>query len=336
MLGMDCNGTTDRLVSVVIPTYERPEYLEGAIRTALKQSHESIEVIVVDDGSTNQYAREIVDSFPEIVTCIQHEKNKGLSAARNTGIKKSNGNFIAFLDDDDRWHRKKLEYQVSALDQDHKVGLATCLVASITPNNNIVHCETGAPEGDCSEKILIGNIIGTPSRVLIRKECFGEIGMFDESLPTKQDWDLYLRLCQEWNVVAVEDHLCFRTIHESMSSSPESARRDNRTILEKHETLLRNKGCWDQAQAEIEDRVGRGFLRQKDLQTSRRHFKKALQKDPTVGRVLLYFLTLTHPAIVERLRTIKREVSIRMSDCSNQNVLDGAVLEMNPEKTRDD
>lgn len=321
------NDRSETLVSVVIPTYERPEYIRGAIQTALGQTYDNIEVIVVDDGSSESYADEIVAESPESVTCIRHDKNKGLSAARNTGIRNANGEYVAFLDDDDRWHKTKIARQVSALNENKDAGLATCLVVVLTPDNEVVHCETDAPSGDCSESMLIGNQIGTPSRVLVRQECFDDIGTFDESLPTKQDWDFYLRLCQEWEIASVEDHLCFRTIHESMSSSPEAARRDNGAILKKHEDLLRNKGYWKQAQAEIEERVGRAYMRNGDLRTGRKHFLEALRKAPTVRRVPLYFLTITNPDTVKKLRTIKRRMSIRRSGCSDRNLLNEVVFE---------
>jgi glycosyltransferase involved in cell wall biosynthesis len=314
------------LVSVVIPTYERPQFLEGAIRTSLAQTYENTEIIVVDDGSSEQYADEIVSDFPEGVTCIQHDENKGPSAARNTGIREANGEYVAFLDDDDRWHETKISRQVEALERDHTAGLATCLVAAITPDGDLVHCETSAPSGDCSDKILIGNQIGTPSRVLVRRECFDDIGTFDESLPTKQDWDFYIRLCQEWNIVAVEDYICFRTVHESLSSSPKSAKRDNQVIVEKHEDLIRRNGCWEHTQAEIEERVGRAYLRQRDRRKARTHFREALRKDLTSRRVPLYLLTFTPQTVVEKLRTIKRGISIRRSDCSRKELLDKVVF----------
>lgn len=313
------------LISVVITTYERPQFLRGAIETALGQTYKNIEVIVVDDGSNERYAKTIVGEFSDTVRCIRHEQNKGLSAARNTGIKKSDGDYIAFLDDDDRWHKTKIARQVSILENDETVGLVTCLVASITPDNELVHCERSAPSGDCSETMLLGNRIGTPSRVLVWQECFEDIGIFDESLPTKQDWDFYLRLCQEWNVAAVTDHLCFRTIHESLSSSPESAMRDNQAIIEKHEDLLRSRGYWDQAQAEIEEQVGRTYLRQRDRPKARTYFREALQKDPTLGRVPLYLLTFTPSTVVEKLRTVKRGISIRRNGCSRTELFEGVV-----------
>jgi hypothetical protein len=178
--------------------------------------------------------------------------------------------------------------------------------------------------------MLIGNQIGTPSRVLVRQECFDDIGVFDESLPTKQDWDFYIRLCQEWNIAAVEDHLCFRTIHDSMSSSPESALQDNKLILDKHENLIQRRGYWQQSQAEIEERVGRAYMRQRKIRRARKHFAKSLWKDSTIGRILLYMLTFTHPGIVERMRTLKRKISIEKNGCGDFGQIDDFIMEETP------
>ncbi|MDL0132508.1 glycosyltransferase family 2 protein [Halobacterium salinarum] len=305
------------LVSVVIPTYERSEYLEGAIKTALGQTYDNIEIVVVDDGSSNQYADKIAAEFSGSVKCVRHEENKGLSAARNTGIRESNGEYIAFLDDDDRWHKMKIARQVSALEKDATAGLATCLVVSITPENEIVHCERSAPSGDCSDEILINNKIGTPSRVLVRQECFEEIGVFDESLPTKQDWDFYLRLCQEWNVTAVEDHLCFRVIHDSMSSSSSALERDKNTILEKHEKRIRNSGLWKQAKAAVSEEIGRSYLDEGELRKARNYLHQSLMHF-SIRRLVLTLLSYTHPIVIQNSIRLKR--TLAQYNCKKQSI----------------
>jgi glycosyltransferase involved in cell wall biosynthesis len=313
-------------VSIVIPTYERREFLRGAIKTALGQSYDDIDVTVIDDGSTEQYADGIVADFPATVRCISHEENRGLSAARNTGVRESSGEYIAFLDDDDRWHREKIARQVDALKQNETAGLATCLVAAITPDNELIHCERSAPSGDCSDSILVGNQIGTPSRVIVRRDAFESVDGFDESLQTKQDWDLYIRLCQEWTIAAVSSHLCFRTVHDSMSSSPESARRDNAAILDKHAELIQEKDRWDQAQGEVAERVGRAYLGYGDRSNARAQFRMALRNAPTGYRALLYLLTFTPHAVVRKIRELKRQRSIRQSGCDDDATTDGVLF----------
>jgi glycosyltransferase involved in cell wall biosynthesis len=314
---LDTNES-ETLVSVVIPTYERQEYLRGAIQTALGQTYDPIEVIVVDDGSSEPYAAEIVADFPESVMCIRHDKNQGLSAARNTGIQAANGEYIAFLDDDDRWNKDKIGRQVSILSEHKEAGLATCLVVSITPNKEIVHCEPDAPSGDCLESMLIGNQIGTPSKVLVRKDCFDNIGFFDESLPTKQDWDLYIRLCKEWSVVAISDYLCFRTIHESMSSSSRALERDKKKILQKHKDVIKKKGMWKQARSSVDEEIGRSYL-QENLNKARKYLRRSLSV-VTSRRLVLLSLSYTHPVFVNKCIRLKRLISRYKSDCSRVSV----------------
>jgi glycosyltransferase involved in cell wall biosynthesis len=307
-------------VSVVIPTFERPKFLSGAIETALNQTQSDLEIVVVDDGSTRSYAKDIVAKYPGWVHCVNHDENRGLSAARNTGIRESEGKYVAFLDDDDRWHKTKLTRQVDAMERSEGAGLTTCLVTAISPENKIIHCETDASSGDCSDQILIGNCIGTPSRILVRRECLDDVGGFDESLPTKQDWDFYIRACQNWKVVAVENHLCFRTVHESMSSSPKSTKQDNSLILEKHEELIRERGYWHQARAEVAERVARAFLQSGDLKSARKHLENSFSLQPTKRRGLLFLLTFTHPKVVKSVITVKRILSLRVKGCSTFDV----------------
>ncbi|MDG5818588.1 glycosyltransferase family 2 protein [Natronococcus sp. A-GB7] len=285
-------------VSVVIPTYERPAFLEGAIETALDQTYDDLEVIVVDDGSETAYVGRIVDDYPDRVVGIEHEENRGLSAARNTGIDRASGEYVAFLDDDDRWDETKIERQVRCVDSSDDVGLVTCLSVSVTPDGEVIHVERDVPSGDLSDAMLRKNLIGSPSRVLVRRTALEEIGGFDENLPTKQDWDLYIRLCQRWHVGAVDDHLCFRTSHESMSSSPEAVTRDYRAVLEKHESLIRERGYWKPATAAIAERAGRAYLDHDELRSARSALKAALSAEPTKRRAALLALSYTHPAVV--------------------------------------
>ncbi|ELY54562.1 family 2 glycosyl transferase [Natronococcus amylolyticus DSM 10524] len=285
-------------VSVVIPTYERPAFLEGAVETALAQTYDDLEVIVVDDGSETDYLGAVVDEYPERVVGIEHEENRGLSAARNTGIERASGECVAFLDDDDRWHETKIERQVRRLESDDRVGLVTCLSVSVTPDGEVIHVERDAPSGDLSDAMLRKNLLGSPSRVLARRAALEEADGFDENLPTKQDWDLYIRLCQRWHVGAVDDHLCFRTSHESMSSSPEAVTRDYRAVLEKHESLIRERGYWEPATAAVAERAGRAYLDHDELRSARSALKAALYAEPTKRRAALLALSYTHPAVV--------------------------------------
>jgi glycosyltransferase involved in cell wall biosynthesis len=307
-------------VSVVIPTYERPEFLDGAIETALGQTYNSVAVVVVDDGSSTDYAQQVVANYSERVRCVSHAENRGLSAARNTGIEAASGDCIAFLDDDDRWHRTKIERQIDALERDPSAGLATCLTVSITPDGEVMRCEPGRPSGDLADRTLISNVIGTPSRVLVRGECFDDVGTFDESLSTKQDWDLYLRLCQRWTVALVDDHLCFRTVHESMSSDPAAGERDNQKILQKHEDAIKRRGNWNRALADYHEQIGRAYLHSGNPVRAREHLSAGLDRQVTAWKALLFASSFTTPGVFRTAVALKRKVESFRNDCTRISI----------------
>jgi len=304
-------------VSVLIPTYNRPEFLKGAIQTVLHQTYTDLEVIIVDDGSETDYARETVGEYGDAaVRLVEHEENRGLSAARNTGIEHSQGKYIALLDDDDRWHEQKLDRQVAVLESNPDVGLVTCCLVSVSPEGEILRCEESKPSGDLSKTIFRKNVIGTPSRVLIRSECFEEVGTFDEELPTKQDWELYIRICQKWRVCCLEEVLCFRTVHESMSSDSSDAERDLMRIRERYREEIKACGMWDESMAAYHKKVGVTYLFAGDREAGKSHLRRVLDYKRTTGTVAIFLLGfLPHPGFRAVVRT-KRAIERLFHSCS--------------------
>jgi glycosyltransferase involved in cell wall biosynthesis len=298
-------------MSAVIPTYNRPGYLDGAIESALNQTIDDLEVVVVDDGSDTDYASDICGIYAESVRCVSHDRNQGLSAARNTGIEAADGEFVAFLDDDDRWHPQKVEQQVKILETNSDAGIATCLLASVTPDGELVRCEAHRPDGDLSETVLVQNPIGTPSRVLVRASALSSVGGFDESLPTKQDWDFYIRLCQEWEVVCLTDHLCYRTVHDSMSSDPGDAVRDNRRVIEKHRERIESKGLTEEVMSYYHFKVGRTYLEHGDRHRAGKHLRKSLRRAFDVRALSIYLLTFLPTGAFKQVLNLKRQVETR-------------------------
>ena len=198
-------------VSVIIPTFNRAHLLSNAISSVLKQSFTKFELIVVDDASTDQTEKIISGINDPRIVYIKHALNRGGAAARNAGIRKSRGPYVAFLDSDDEWYKWKLEAQMKIFER------------TLNPNLGVVYCgmrvhdhRTGrirdirpVIRGDLSKDILYGHPPGMNggSGILVRKSCFEEIGYFDTDLKAGQDWDLSLRLAQKFSFDFVDQIL---------------------------------------------------------------------------------------------------------------------------------
>lgn len=184
-------------VSIVIPTHNRAELLKRAINSVLRQTFEDFELIVVDDASSDN-TPEVVESINDgRIRYVRLKKNSGGPVARNTGIKKARGEFIALLDDDDEWLPNRLELQIEKFEGLEKD------VGVVYGGFYYVSQDTGAIlgkripryRGNVYTHFLKENFVGSPT-LLIRKECFKKAGLFDPELKSSQDWDMWLRIAK--------------------------------------------------------------------------------------------------------------------------------------------
>jgi len=218
---------SDIVVSVIIPTYNRANLLVGAIRSVLAQSYRDFEIIVSDDGSTDD-TKEAIAKFGDKVKYIYNE-NSGLpSVARNAGLNIANGKYIAFLDSDDLWLPDKLNTQSVIMENNPSVGMV-CSNAIIYGNDSLEkrYLEPGqGKSGDVFSNLLKNNFIIT-STCLIRKDILEQLGRFTESrlLRGIEDYDLWLRVARTWNVIYIDEPLVYyRDIpRESIRSNQDAA-----------------------------------------------------------------------------------------------------------------
>jgi glycosyltransferase involved in cell wall biosynthesis len=207
--GAHVNKLESPTVSVVIPTYNRAHLLVRSIQSVLNQSYQDFEIIVVDDGSTDN-TEEVIKSFnDERVKYIRHEGNKGNAAARNTGIKVAKGEYVAFQDSDDEWLPKKLEKQVNllrSLPETFAVVYSGFYKIVDGEKFYIPSSEIYPREGNIHSSLLKGNFIGTPS-ILVRKSALLCVGFFDEKLPRLVDWDLVIRLSKKYQFKLIDEPL---------------------------------------------------------------------------------------------------------------------------------
>jgi glycosyltransferase involved in cell wall biosynthesis len=193
-------------VSVIIPTYNRLPMLKEAVESVLAQDFEDFELIVVDDGSTDGTVDEIT-RYGGRVKLLQHKENRGVSAARNSGILHARGKYIGFLDSDDLWVKGKLKTQVNFLDENPQYPL--CYTDEIwirrgkRVNPMVKHAKFS---GWILEKCLPLCII-SPSSALMRKTLFSKVGLFDEALPVCEDYDLWLRVSVRFPIFFINKKL---------------------------------------------------------------------------------------------------------------------------------
>ena len=199
----------DYKISIVIPTFNRIGSLPRALDSALNQTYQPSEIIVVDNGSSDGTTKLLRERYPSIRLLI--EKKLGVSAARNKGIRHSKFQWIALLDSDDAWDKTKLEKQKNALassqDQFRLVHTNEIWIRNGNKFNQMKkHQKFG---GDIFNNCLSLCCI-SPSSVLINKNIFKEVGYFDESLPVCEDYDLWLKICSQEKILFINQKLTLK------------------------------------------------------------------------------------------------------------------------------
>lgn len=180
-------------ISVIIPTHNRSDLLPLTLESVLVQTYPNLEIIVVDDGSTDNTA-EIIAPYTGRVMYLR-QANKGPGAARNTGIQHASGDYLTFLDDDDLIMPEKLARQAQLLAAKPEAGVVYCGFYTMDESGNYLDKAWSLPEGAILKELICGDFIWTGAP-LIRRHCLEQVGQFDESLLTSQDWDMWLRLAQ--------------------------------------------------------------------------------------------------------------------------------------------
>ena len=199
----------DPLVSVIIPTYNRAAWVAEAVVSVLAQTYRNLELIVVDDGSTDATLEALARFFGQI-KLLRQPQSQGVSAARNLGATVARGKWLAFLDSDDLWRPEKLARQINYL-REHP-GLRLCQTEEIWVRNGV---RVNPPD---THRKVAGDIflpslercLVSPSAVIMQRWLFEEMGGFDEALPAAEDYDLWLRISWRYPVGLVPEPLVIK------------------------------------------------------------------------------------------------------------------------------
>ncbi len=245
-------------ISIVIPNCNHGCYIADAINSLLSQTYPDYEIIVVDDGSTDQ-SRKIISSFGDKVRAI-YQHNQGLSAARNTGIRAAQGSYIGVLDADDMVEPEFMSTLVSLLESQPDADGIYCGFRFVDQlNNPLPQIEARTISPDRLYKTLVEGNFLVPESMFVRKYCYDEVGLFDTSLQALEDFDMWLRITSRFKIVSTTKILTrHRVVTGSMSSDPTRQFQNRLRVIRKHfgaEPVP--GGVWSDAQRRA---YGRAYL----------------------------------------------------------------------------
>lgn len=262
-------------VSIVLPTYNRAHVIGRAIKSVLDQTFQDFELIVVDDGSTDNTHSVVESAHDPRVRYVAHEKNRGLSAGRNTGARAARATYIANQDSDDVWDRDKLKREVAALDAaGAHVGVVYSRIEKDFSDGKkeYIPSDERGTSGDIHERLLKGNFI-TMQAALMKKECFEKVGGFDESLQALQDWDFWIRVSAYYEFVYVPEVGVRVAISSDSITRNKKKRLEARSrIIEKHREELRR---YPRILAHHVFRAGHAYALSGDMSRARQYLREA-------------------------------------------------------------
>lgn len=222
-------------VSVILPTYNQAAYLAQAIESVRRQTCTDWELIVVDDGSTDETPRVLDACHDDSRIRVIRKTHAERAVARNHGIASSSAPYVAFLDADDVWFPEKLDEQVAALRRREDAALCYTFTRRISGSGALLNeaWPPGGYEGRILPQLIRRNFIIT-STVMVARRCLERVGLFDETLPTFgcEDWDLWMRIARAYDVVCLRQSLILYRRHERVTG-PEQIVRSGVAVLEK-------------------------------------------------------------------------------------------------------
>jgi len=226
------------LVSVIIPTYNRASILNETIRGVLQQTYRELEIIVVDDGSTDN-TNQLIEKIDDKRIFYLYKENRGLASARNAGIKKAKGEYIAFLDSDDIWLPAKIEKQMEVFKNSRfNPGVVYCGIGYIGENAEEIRKEKLPVYRGNILLYLLGArrnvVLGAGSTILVKRECFEKCGLLDENLPYRIDLELLIRIAKKFTFDYTPEPLAKIRIHNKrMSSNIDNIIKGREVLFEK-------------------------------------------------------------------------------------------------------
>lgn len=292
--------------SIIIPTYNRATHVSRSIESALDQTYADHEVIVVDDGSTDD-TEDIVTGYDDPRVNYVYQENAGANAARNRGIKRANGIYISFLDSDDELHPDALKVSVEVLRREPTScgGVATSYQKIRDgETDNVLEATDGKITRD---DIVDGNVVGGFSCTTFRREVFDRVGFLKEGLPASQDYEFYLRVFEEYYMVGVPQVLTNQHIHgEQITTSINRKIEGQEYIVKEYGDMISNE-----RRADHHYLRGSFYAETGKMRTAATEFKNAIKLDPTFYLYYFHFFaSLLGKGGYDRAESVRRRFKL--------------------------
>ncbi len=281
-------------ISVIISTYNRADLLSRAIGSVLNQTFRDFELIVVDDGSTDNTGK-VVNEFQtkyKNIQYIRREHSGGAAKPKNTGIKNAKGKYIAILDSDDEWLPEKLERQVNLSESSKKPNLEFigCNSIIVEENGETLDIHRIPFYKDHFRNILISDYMGSGSGMMYKRSVFDKIGLFDENLKSGQDWEMRIRILQIYNFDFVDESLFKFYIHrKSITQTIDymSKIHDLGYVVEKHQSYYNKFSKIYSEQLRV---IGTYYVLDRNIKRARKFFIKAITAYPYYAKSYINLL----------------------------------------------
>jgi len=309
-------------ISVIIPTYNRANFICETIDSVLNQTYQDYEIIVVDDGSTDD-TKQVLSKYGNRIIYI-YQENQQVGAARNNGIRHSKGKYIALLDSDDVWLPQKLEKDIACFELDSRIGLVYSDVIYISSDGAALYKrKLKCPTGDILKSIVLQNFV-VLSTAIVRRECFEKVGMFstDREMSGSEDAEMWIRIASQYYFGYIDEITTKYRMHQtSMTSDPDNMKRSILcaidTIFANKELLPKISHLKNQVYSNIYTHIAINYYGSGNMKKSREYLKKALLMYPNQvyrNKMVLYtFLrTLFGKKLSYRLRQFKLLIQNRI------------------------
>ena len=305
------------LVSVIIPSYNAARYVAEAVASALAQTYQPLEIILINDGSTDDTEEVLLPYVGKMRYFYQ--PNRGLSATRNRAIALARGELIAFLDADDVWLPEKLARQVDCLTQNPRIGLVHTNYVKLYADTGIrLPRETpDITDGRCYTRLVLGNVL-LVSSVVLRRECLDRVGVFDEKIPqrTCEDYDLWLRIARYFEFAYIPEALMLYRRHAgNMSNNTRAMIEDELYVVKKAlkaDPSLAAQVGKQAVHGHLADLLfALGYLcfNDGDLTEAGFHFRQALRFRHSPYIFMLWAATFLPNDVVTKLRSFKQSLA---------------------------